>query len=60
MRIIKNNQQEYECNCSHCSSKLAYIQSDTRFVYEEYFGEQHSYTYLICPVCKKKIILEVH
>ena len=58
MRIIKNNQQEYECNCSHCGSQLAYVQHDLRSQYEGYFGEPHFYSYLICPVCKNKIILE--
>ena len=60
MRIIENNQKEHECICWSCKSKLAYVQSDIRFKCDEYFGELHSHTYLICPVCKKKIILEVY
>lgn len=60
MRIIENNQQEYECTCSNCKSKLAYVNSDVWFRGEEYHGELHSYSYVRCPVCSMKIILEVN
>ena len=59
MRIIeKGPLKEYTVNCENCLSKLAYIKSDikNKIILSPY-GETGDIAYLICPVCKEKIIL---
>lgn len=58
MRIIKDNSKEYAITCDCCKSELAYFKSDINHQYEEYFGKVYYHSYLRCPVCKYKIILE--
>lgn len=60
MRVIKNNQQEHEISCDRCRSELAYVISDVKYVDEEIFGDWHGATYVECPVCKHKIVLECY
>lgn len=60
MRIVENNQKEYEIRCNSCKSKLAYTKSDIHYYEDDYFGDVHWYTYLRCPICNSKIILEIY
>lgn len=58
MRVILRNLPEKEITCSSCQSILAYTKKDIHYKDEEYFGDWHYHTYIKCPVCNGKIILE--
>lgn len=61
MRIIKHGTlNEIEITCENCGSVLAYTKNDIKNSSGEYSGDFYSSTYIICPVCKEKIILAIY
>lgn len=55
MRVIKEGRKlpETEIVCSHCESELAYDARDIQVYNAEWYHE----TYIVCPVCGKRIVL---
>lgn len=60
MRIIYQMElPETKIKCDSCQSILAYTQADENNQIEEFCGELHDHDYIICPVCKNKIITRI-
>lgn len=59
MRVIRASVKEIRMICPHCKSLLGYLREDVHTHMEEYDGDLHWHNYITCPVCNKKIILEV-
>lgn len=60
MRVVEIGKvPEKEAKCKHCDSVLAYTQSDVEIHGDEYAGDTHFSTSIVCPVCKNRIILTI-
>lgn len=58
MRVVEMGKlPEKEAVCVKCNSVLAYTEADVISETEEVFGQFHSHTDIICPVCGYVIIL---
>lgn len=56
MRVIKQGEMlEFEITCDNCFSQLAYTKWDEMIKYDAYDGDLHDATFIICPVCGKKV-----
>lgn len=52
MRVIEiGNLPEKEVVCKKCNSTLAYTNADVKTEVDELFGELHSHSDVICPIC---------
>jgi DNA-directed RNA polymerase subunit RPC12/RpoP len=54
MQVI-NDATTREINCPHCGSRLKVSRNDVGYVYS---FAHHSYFYVECPVCEKRIELK--
>lgn len=60
MRVVEMGKlPEQEVVCEECNSTLAYTKADVTVDTEEFFGEIHSHSDIICPVCGYRITLTV-
>lgn len=60
MRVLmKKYEEESKVQCINCETLLAYGKSDIYNEDEELFGVWHNYTYVVCPICSKRIILTI-
>lgn len=60
MRVVEMGKiPEKETKCKHCNSVLAYTSSDVELYGDEYGGDTHFSTSIVCPVCKNRIILTI-
>lgn len=58
IEIKVNNMPRYEVICPKCTSIITFDDSDKRLRYNDYDGELHDYTCIVCPCCKKHIVLD--
>ena len=60
MKIIYQTKlPEIKIKCNSCQSIFAYIQTDENNQIKEFCGELHDLDYIVCPVCKNKIIIRI-
>lgn len=57
MRVISTPETEKEIECPHCHALLGYLPFDVFYKCEEYFGELYDCSYIICPICRKRVVL---
>lgn len=56
--VVNNYTNPYEVTCPHCSSIMTFGDMDKRNRDSEYAGGYHWSTYIDCPCCRKRIILD--
>ena len=60
MRVIEMGKlPEKEVVCKKCNSTLAYTEADIKTETDELFGELHSHSDVICPVCGYSITIMI-
>lgn len=60
MRVVEMGKlPEKEAVCNRCNTVLAYTEADVKHECEEVFGNFHSHSDIVCPVCGYVITLVV-
>ena len=56
--IIKDNRKKYKVTCPYCDTISGFSENEKEFGYIDRFGRFFPYDYIICPECKRCIILK--
>lgn len=56
--IIKSGIKKLKVACPYCDAIIGFSENEKEFGYIDRFGRFFPYDYIICPECKRHIILK--
>lgn len=59
IKVVNRRMPKYTVECSNCKSQLEFDECDIQYDSEEYNSRYHFYSFIDCPLCKKRVFLKI-